>query len=271
MCRLVGSVARDPVSLRHELLDAADPLIHASGENDSGWGMAVYPGGEGEAPRCTRFPDQAGASGQFEAAADQRGRILMAHVRKATVGGLTEENTHPFCLGEYAFCHNGTLGHPEKLLEHHRGNGPSGDTDSEHLFHRLLREVNPAPDRVVEGLRAAVTAAARCAPLSALNFLFSDGLYLYAYRLGLFELHWLRRDGQVVVASERITDENWHDVRQDVLLVMKPGDDEPHAERLIGDEALAAIQIDPFDDGSELRGAERGRFAAERAPAPTSE
>jgi hypothetical protein len=131
--------------------------------------------------------------------------------------------------------------------------------------------VNPAPDRVVEGLRAAVNAAARCAPLSALNFLFSDGLYLYAYRLGLFELHWMRREGQVVVASERMTGDHWHDIRQDVLLVMKPGDDEPHAERLIGDEAVAAIQIDPFDDGSGLRGTDRGRFAAERAPAPATE
>jgi glutamine amidotransferase len=270
MCRLLGSVSHDPVSLRHELLDAQNPLIHKSRENDSGWGIAVYHGGEGEAPRCTRFPDQAAASDEFDSVANSRGRILMAHVRKATVGGLTAENTHPFCLGEYAFCHNGTLGMPGKLLERD-GNGPSGQTDSERFFHRLLREVDPAPDRVVEGLRRAVTAAARCAPLSGLNFLFSDGSYLYAYRLGLFELHWLRRDGQILVASERMTGEQWHDVRQDVLLVMAPGDDEPHAERLVGDDVVAGIQIDPFDDGSELRGAERGRFAAERAATPAPE
>ena len=29
-------------------------------------------------------------------------------------------------------------------------------------------------------------------PFSGLNFLFSDGERLYAYRLGIFELHWLR-------------------------------------------------------------------------------
>src|SRR4051794_9882387 len=113
MCRLLGCVARDPVSLRHELLDAADSLIREAGENDSGWGMAVYPRGEGDAPRCARFPENAAASGGFEAAADLRGRIVMAHVRKATVGGLSEANTQPFCLGEYAFCHNGTLARPE--------------------------------------------------------------------------------------------------------------------------------------------------------------
>jgi glutamine amidotransferase len=256
--------------LRHELLDAENPLIHKSEEHDSGWGLAVYPRAEGEGPSCVRFPDQAIASDDFAAAADSTGRILMAHVRKATVGDLTEENTHPFCLGEYAFCHNGTIGTPDRLLGRD-GSGPRGQTDSERLFHRLLREVDPAPDRVVDGLRVAMTAAAQCAPLSALNFLFSDGEHMYAYRLGLFELHWLARTGQILVASERMTRESWHDVRQDVLLTIGPGDDEPHAQRLLGDDVLATIRIDPFDDGSELRGAERGRFAARRAGASAPE
>jgi hypothetical protein len=33
----------------------------------------------------------------------------------------------------------------------------------------------------------------------------------------------------------------------------------------VGDDVVATVQFDPFDDGSELRGAERGRFAAGRA------
>jgi len=32
-------------------------------------------------------------------------------------------------------------------------------------------------------------------------------------------------------------------VRQDVLLVLSPGDDEPHAERLLGDEAVANVEF----------------------------
>ena len=40
-------------------------------------------------------------------------------------------------------------------------------------------------------------------PFCGLNFLFSDGERLYAYRLGLFELHWLARPGQLLVSSER--------------------------------------------------------------------
>jgi predicted glutamine amidotransferase len=240
MCRMLGSVSKDRTSLRHELLDAEHALLTGGGSSDSGWGLAVYPHGDGEEPHCTHCPD--GVTEGSEAA-DQRGRILMAHVRRATHGDLTKENTHPFCLGEYAFCHSGQLAKHESLMGLADGAGPRGETDSERLFHRLLREVDPAPDKVVEGLRRAVSAAATCGPLSALNFLFSDGEHLYAYRLGDYELHWLSREGQVLVASDRVTDEMWHDVRQDVLLVLAPGDDEPHAERLLGDDAVAGVQF----------------------------
>src|SRR5581483_7784938 len=57
MCRVLGSVAAEPVSLRHELLDAANPLIRTNdGHDDSGWGMAAYKHAEGEEPICARFP-----------------------------------------------------------------------------------------------------------------------------------------------------------------------------------------------------------------------
>ena len=240
MCRMLGSVSRERTSIRHELLDAERPLLRKGDPDDSGWGVVVYPNGEAEEPRCARFPDSMDAPGD---AADARGRIALAHVRRAAGADLTEADTHPFCLGEYAFCHNGWISGHDRLLGTDDGAGPQGRTDSERLFHRLLRDVDPAPDRVVEGLRRAVTAAAACGPLTALDFLFSDGEHLYAYRLGSHELHWLARDGQVLVASERITDEMWHDVRQDVLLVLSPGDDEPHAERLLGDEGVGGIDF----------------------------
>jgi hypothetical protein len=55
-------------------------------------------------------------------------------------------------------------------------------------------------------------------------------------------------------------------VQQDVLLVCDPRDPvEPHAERLVGDAVVARAHIDPFDEGSELTGRERGEFAARRA------
>ena len=111
--------------------------------------------------------------------------------------------------------------------------------------------------------------AVECSPFSGLNILFSDGEKLFAYRLGLFELHWLARPGQLLVASEQVTDEpGWHSVQQDVLLTLDPNDlEEPHAERLLGDELLERAEIRKVDLDPHLRGAERGAAAAERARA----
>ena len=214
--------------------------------------MAVYPHGDGEQPHCSRFPDGA-------ARPTTRARLRGPHPAWPTCarpphGDLTDANTHPFCLGEYAFCHNGTLGAHERLMGLADGAGPRGR-------HRLRAPVPPAAARgrprpgqgrrrpAPRGHRRRVAAR----PLSALNFLFSDGEHLYAYRLGVYELHWLAREDQVLVASERITDERWHDVRQDVLLVLSPGDDEPHAERLLGDEAVAGIEfLEPAAAGARV-------------------
>lgn len=263
MCRIFGCVASEPVSIRHELLHSENPMIRQSEDHDSGWGMAVYPHADGGRPSCVRFPEAAYADGDFRTATALRGRIFNVHVRRATMGGLTMTNTHPFCMGDYSFSHNGTILHFPRLLE--RGvRAPEGDTDSEHLFNFLMRELDPGD--VPGSLRAAVTSVIDRSPVSGLNFLFSEGERLYAYRLGIFELHWLARPGQLLVASEKLTAESWHSVQQDVLLVLDPFDlEEPHAERLVGDAVVSRAQIEKFEQGAELRGEARGTFAAERA------
>ena len=263
MCRVLGCVAAEPVSLRHELLEAENPLIHQSQEHDSGWGMAVYRRGEGEEPECVRFPEAAHADGDFHRATEMRGRIFNVHVRRATMGGLTPENTHPFCLGSYSFSHNGTIMNFSSLLEPGVAR-PKGNTDSEHFFNYLMRDFDP--ECAVDWLRHAVVTTIERSRFSGANFLFSDGELLYAYRLGVFELHWLSRPGQLLVSSERITEERWHSVQQDVLLTLDPRDPvEPHAERLVGDPLVAMARIEKYKEGGDLRGSQRGDFAAQRA------
>lgn len=266
MCRIFGSVAADQTSVRHELLDAENPLIRQAEEHDSGWGMAAYARGEGEDPWCVRFTDAAYADDDFHKALDTRARIFNVHLRRATMGGLTPENTHPFCLGPYSFGHNGTIIDYPKLLT--RGmKRPAGQTDSEHFFNLLMHDFDPA--RARSCLRRAVRTVIERSAFSGVNFLFGDGERLFAYRLGVFELHWVARPGQLVVASERVTaDETWHDVRQDVLLTLDPADlSEPHAERLVGDDWVERAEIWPFELGTDLRGEERGAMAAARAAA----
>ncbi len=262
MCRIFGCVAAEPVSIRHELLHAENPMIRQSEDHDSGWGMAVYPDVDC-APRCVRFPEAAYMDGEFQRATDLEGRIFNVHVRRATMGGLTMANTHPFCFGNHSLCHNGTILHFPRLLEE-GVRVPAGDTDSEHFFNFLMRDVDPTD--IPGSLRHAVTQVIDRSEFSGLNVLVSEGERLYAYQLGIFELHWLARPGQLLVASEKLTGETWHSVGQDVLLTLDPRDlEEPRAERLVGDDVVARARIERYEEGAELRGEARGTFAAERA------
>jgi predicted glutamine amidotransferase len=264
MCRVFGCVAAEPTSIRHELIEADNPLIRQSEDHDTGWAMAVYERADGLDPRCVRFPETAFSDPDFVEATSLRGRIFNVHLRRATMGGLAPENTHPFCLGSYSFGHNGTILRFPRLLEHPSVTRPNGDTDSEAFFNFLMT-IYDAGDPV-GSLRRAIRTTVERSPFSGLNFLFSDGDRLFAYRLGLFELHWLHRPGQLLVASERVTDEQWHTVQQDVLLVLDPHDlEEPHAERLLGDEVVSRADIRKLEEGAHLQGVERGAFAAQRA------
>ncbi|MBN1529609.1 MAG: class II glutamine amidotransferase [Thermoleophilaceae bacterium] len=263
MCRVFGCVAAEPVSIRHELLEAENPMVRQSEDHDSGWGMAVYRRTDGADPQLVRFPQAAFQDDGFLEATEARGRIFNVHVRRATMGGLSPENTHPFVLGNYSYCHNGTIMRYPRLVE--PGVPPAaGHTDSEHFFNFLMRAYDPGDP--VASLRRAVVTTIERSPFSGLNFLFSDGERLYAYKLGIFELHWRAEPGRLLVASERVTDREWHAVQQDVLLVLDPDDvEEPHAERLAGDDVVAKADIQKLEMGAHLRGAERGAMAAERA------
>src|SRR5215217_2985742 len=88
MCRVFGCVAAEPASIRHELVEAVNPMIRQSEDHDSGWGMAVYERADGIDPRCVRFPDAAFADPGFVDATAIEGRIFNVHVRRATMGGL---------------------------------------------------------------------------------------------------------------------------------------------------------------------------------------
>lgn len=269
MCRVFGCLAAEPTSVRHDLVEAENPLIRQSEEHDSGWGMSVYGKAEGEDPRCFRFPEPAYENDEFMEATNVRGRLFNVHVRRATMGGLAPENTHPFCLGPYSFGHNGTIVKYPKLLEAGMPK-PKGQTDSEVFFNFLMRDFDP--EHALRCLRNSIRKVIERSPFSGLNFLLSDGERLYAYKLGIFDLYWTSRNGSLIVASEQMTEtDRWHRVQDDVLLVLDRRDlDEPHAEHLVGRQWVDRAEIAPVEESTHLRGEARGDYAATRAAEASS-
>ncbi len=202
MCRLYGFRSSYPRKIECELIRAENSLLAQSlkdahgHSHPDGWGLATH---DGSTPRVVRQSEAAGQSEAFRwESAQVHSCTVLAHVRRATIGEIRPENTHPFSHGTWIFAHNGTLGAFAAMRERMlAAMTPSqrrailGQTDSEHIFHFLLARVETQPKRpLIEAVRGGVNElvewARREAPDSeiGLNFLLTDGRETVGARYG---------------------------------------------------------------------------------------
>ncbi len=129
------------------------------------------------------------------------GRIIVSHVRLATTGSHSVENTHPWIYRGWVFAHNGVIRnrkHLLDLLEDQYRETLEGETDSEVLFHLVVQEAERKGDPV-EGIVSAVRRILEeGVEFSSLNFIASDGRRLYALRyantmLDYYTLYYIER------------------------------------------------------------------------------
>ena len=232
MCRLLGIVARSPQGFQRCLSEAPRSLAVLGHEHGDGWGIAVH---DGELDwTLTKGSSSAGSDPAFGVAtANAAGALLVAHVRRRTVGDVSIDNTHPFRRGRWVFAHNGTIDRMAELRAAVASADAmrAGHTDSELLFAFLMAQLAARPgalgSRFVTDmvLARAVEDLARMPSLGSANFVLSDGVVLYAYRHGrplyLLERHSHGRLDAILVASEPATaDEAWTPVPEGALLAL---------------------------------------------------
>lgn len=211
MCRLYAMHANEPTKVECGLVKAQNALMAQSISDmqgyahGHGWGVADYSDG---VPLIERQVWAAFHGEHFtKKAARVYARTVVAHVRRATVGGTSIENTHPFHHGRWIFAHNGTVPNFDqvrmKMLDHidplHRAE-IRGTTDSEHVFRYLLSLFLQHPDRgllhnVRAGLEQILLWSAEVDPDArvGLNIVLTDGDHMVGSRLNR-SLHYLQRD-----------------------------------------------------------------------------
>jgi len=178
-------------------------------------------------------------------------RTVVAHVRRASVGSVSLDNTHPFAYGRWVFAHNGTLRAFDAMREwmldamtdEHRM-AIRGATDSEHVFHFVLSLWAKHPhltlcEALRAGLQQVITQSRKTDATATigLNVILSDGEELIGARWGR-TLWYVERDnvqdGEIcglppmhhdpntlyhaeIIASEPISDEPWVAVPEDTI------------------------------------------------------
>ncbi|HVM44673.1 MAG TPA: class II glutamine amidotransferase [Candidatus Thermoplasmatota archaeon] len=243
MCRMMGIVAPHGVDAEHVARFRQQARGHVpSGDTPGhadGWGIVHYEGGR---PAYTaRSTADALTDPLYEGALDELRKRrptgpLLAHVRKASAGAVSVENTHPFTSGRWAFCHNGTV----------FGLASPGESDSRALFALLLRELDAgaAPREAI----AAVAERVSALRYTSLTFLLTDGRALWGVRkLGnvdeecregacdrdYYTLGVARIGDQTVVSQEHefLAIDAWH-VVPDGHVVVVPPDGHPRIEAI---------------------------------------
>lgn len=202
MCRLYAMRANEPTRVECGLVHSQNALMQQS-KGDSqglmhghGWGVADYPDGVPVVEKQT----WAAYHGEHFArkAASVYAHTVVAHVRRATVGEPSVENTHPFAYGRWIFAHNGTIKHFDKVRDHlldaldfGQRNAIHGTTDSEHVFHYLLSLWLKAPETdLLETVRTGLNQVMEWCHLvdpdsnPSLNIILTDGDHLVGSRLG---------------------------------------------------------------------------------------
>ncbi len=190
MCQLLGMNSHLPASLTLSFSGFAQ-RGGSTDQHADGWGIAFF---ESDGPNpgkvARHFVDKESACtspiAKMLRTYPIKSHNVVAHVRKATVGGVALENCHPFVRelwGRYwVFAHNGDLKdfHPHL----HGSFKPVGTTDSELAFCWLLQEMNkshagvPSVEELTRTLHELVP---RISKYGSFNFLLSNGQALWAH------------------------------------------------------------------------------------------
>lgn len=184
MCRLFAlNVSPHRGHASFWLLEAPDSLVAQSRRNPDGTGLGFFdPDGR---PVLDKEPLSAYEDAAFAREARHiSSRTFVSHIRYATTGEHTVENTHPFSMHDRLFAHNGVIGDLEKLeaeLGEENAN-VGGQTDSERYFALVTREIRLHGGDIGAGLAAAASWIAEELPVWSINCVLATQDELWALR-----------------------------------------------------------------------------------------
>ncbi len=183
MCRLFGmSGGREPVRATFWLLEAPDSLAQQSRREPDGTGLGTFDAAGH--PIVSKQPLAAYEDQAFaQEAREVSSRTFVAHVRYASTGAVSPENTHPFEQRNRLFAHNGVIGDPERI-EPELGDTADlvhGQTDSERYFALITREIERDGD-IGGAIVRATSWIAQNLPVFALNIILITDSELWALR-----------------------------------------------------------------------------------------
>lgn len=204
MARLVGFIANRP-DLCNRFAAYERDVLTARNKEGVPWGWGVGFAQSGDVLLKRRPLDEHPELSIADMIADVRADLLVAQIRRASVGALRSANTHPFRYRHWLFADTGTVSGFGQLrhrlyesLPRFLQRAVRGDTDSELLFHLFLSFLHDAgrldslvvpAEECCAALDSSLALLDRMGadeglPASQLNILVANHDYLVAARRG---------------------------------------------------------------------------------------
>ena len=226
MCELFGVTSDKKIRL-NELLSAF--FSHGS-EHPNGWGMAFF---YGNAVSLEKEPEAAHKSGYLKQRLQSavEAEQMIAHIRLATRGSISYENSHPFVLRDqsdrtWTLAHNGTVFEWSILGSHMQSR--NGQTDSERILAYLVSRMDQAIDgkgqlsgqerfELVDAVIHEIT------PENKMNLLLYDGELLYVHTNYRGSLYRCQRGGVILFSTTPLDYRIWEELPMNTLFAYRKG------------------------------------------------
>jgi glutamine amidotransferase len=202
MARLIGYIANRADRLRDAFQHEHDAIAGLPADQRGAWGIGFY---QGDEVLHKKQPAPNGEPVEWTSIAENlKTDCAIAHVRQATVGGFSVDNTHPFRLRQWLFAHVGTIASFEEIRDKLRADLPDflrrnirGSSDSELFFHLILAGLHtrnqleqPAPsestllEAIGDAVRAIDAQVGEGRATTMLNMILCNGRSMCALRRG---------------------------------------------------------------------------------------
>lgn len=228
MCELFGVSSKRDVKLNEYL----KTFYSHSDIHCNGWGMVLFD----KEPFCiNKEPVKASNSDLLKSIMDRDivTSNCFAHIRQATIGEISLENTHPFTMNDrsgrrWVFMHNGSIFESDVLKPYQYIQ--KGSTDSERIFLYMIDEINrlcekksepddtdrfETIDRIIKEV---------VIPDNKVNLMIYDDEYLYVHKNEEKTLYMKEIDGGVIISTKSLEDSGWEEFPQNRLVVYRKGD-----------------------------------------------
>ncbi|MBQ9610835.1 MAG: class II glutamine amidotransferase [Lachnospiraceae bacterium] len=228
MCEILGVSSKENIFLNEYLKE----FYSHSDAHPHGWGLGILHGNDAA---IEKEPVKADKSTYLKERLKQRisEKTLFAHIRYATIGHVEYKNCHPYSMVDnngrrWTLIHNGTIFEAKPLEKYVYVQ--DGDTDSERILLYIIDVINEEEGRANRRLSAKERfniidkIIVDISKDNKLNLMLYDNELMYVHTNFAGSLHYLKKDGSVIVATSPVSDEEWEKVPFTQLLAYKDGE-----------------------------------------------